>query len=510
MCENMFGKGATDVFLHTGGIVLLCSFEDQLLATKFKAETCGQRVRNRGPLLSAVTYTLFAVATIFTIARALSRSPKLGGVGLGSDDCTAFVSYILLIAMTASDWFAIHYGQGRYIYTLSVDSVSLFLMWFYISNTLYSVAIFLTKISLVLLYLRTWSKPKGGSSRFHTAYLVSLVGLSTTMIAFTIVCIAQCQPISYIWTFVKGGTGTCIDRTAWLWGLSSADIGWNLIVILLPISQLLMLKVSGHKKLGICLVFLVGLVVIVCSFVRLKYISGFTTHKNFTYFYSYIGLWNSIEVNLSQVCCCMPASIGLARQASTYLHHVRHHESRPESPLGATVVSGTQFEIFDPPSTIGATVDVEKYSTSQSSSANRSKSQDSAPSPVVPLQPGQRSPPTPSPPPKHPSRAFVTTHHDVSRSRDVPDILYHDHFNDVHLEVIDPPESPIRAQLRYIDRNMVPHDVELQGEYRRPSTPRPSASRPPSRRAMRYSPRTMSPDLVPFAKAKPSWDTLRE
>lgn len=246
-----------------------CSFEDQLLATKFKAETCGQRVRNRGPLLSAVTYTLFAVATVFTIARALSRSPKLVGVGFGSDDCTAFVSYILLIAMTAGDWFAIHYGQGRYIYTLSVDAASLFLMvseaisterkwnrtnsslqWFYISNTLYSVAIFLTKISLVLLYLRTWSKPKGGSSRFHTACLVSLVGLSTTMIAFTIVCIAQCQPISYIWTFVKGGTGTCIDRTAWLWGLSSADIGWNLIVILLPISQLLMLKVSGHKKLG--------------------------------------------------------------------------------------------------------------------------------------------------------------------------------------------------------------------------------------------------------------------
>lgn len=259
----------------------------------------------------------------------------------------------------------------------------------------------------------------------------------------------------------------------------------------------------------ICLVFLVGLVVTICSFVRLKYIPGFTTHKNFTYFYSYIGLWSSIEVYLSQVCCCMPAMAGLVRRTWSYLNNFWHGDQRLKSPQGATIVPGTQFNIFDSPTT-GATDDIEQYSTSNSSSANRSKSQDSAPSPVIPLQPGQRSPPPPSPPPKHPSRAFITTHHNVNGIDGLPDILYHDHLNNVRLEVTDPPESPIRAQLRYIDRNMIPHDVELRGEYRRPSTPRPSGSRPPSRRAKRSFPRTMSPDLVPFAREKPSRDTLKE
>ena len=65
-----------------------CSFDDQLAAMRFQAETCGQSTRNRGPLLSAVTYTLFGVSTIFTIARALSRWPKFGGAGFGWDDGT--------------------------------------------------------------------------------------------------------------------------------------------------------------------------------------------------------------------------------------------------------------------------------------------------------------------------------------------------------------------------------------------------------------------------------------
>lgn len=235
----------------------------------------------------------------------------------------------------------------------------------------------------------------------------------------------------------------------------------------------------------------------------MKYIPGFTTHQNFTYFYSYIGLWSSIEAYLSQVCCCMPAMTGYVRRSWPCIHKSRHSSTLPTSSEGATVVPGTQFAMFDPPSTAGASEDVEKYSTSRHSSTN--KSQDSAPSPVIALQPGQRSPLTP--PPKHPSRQyFVTTHHDVSDTRGAPDILFHDHANEVRLEVTDSPESLVRAQLRYIDRDQNYHDVELQGEYpRRPATPRPS-----SKCAMRSFPRTLSPDLVPFAREKPSWDQLRE
>lgn len=123
-CESEQIETSMSACLEDSG----CSFDDQLAAMKFQAETCGERTRDRGPLLSGVTYTLFGVATLFTIARAISRWPKFGGAGFGLDDYTAFVAYTLLTAMTAGNWFAIHCGKGRYIYTLSANSVSLFLM----------------------------------------------------------------------------------------------------------------------------------------------------------------------------------------------------------------------------------------------------------------------------------------------------------------------------------------------------------------------------------------------
>lgn len=46
---------------------------------------------------------------------------------------------------------------------------------------------------------------------------------------------------------------------------------------------------------------------IAISAVRLKYLGGFTTETNVTWYYSYIGLYSSIEVYLSQICCCVPA-----------------------------------------------------------------------------------------------------------------------------------------------------------------------------------------------------------
>lgn len=134
--ENTFSQCATHVCLYAGEALFLrrrpgrqldvrllarigLLFDNQLAAMRFKAEACGQRGRNKGSLLGAVTYTPFGISTVFTVARALSRTPQFGGAGFGWDNHTALVAYVLLTGMTAGDWFAIHYGKGRYIYTQS-------------------------------------------------------------------------------------------------------------------------------------------------------------------------------------------------------------------------------------------------------------------------------------------------------------------------------------------------------------------------------------------------------
>lgn len=60
---------------------------DALSGLKFQALTCNYRMdRNVGPLTSGTAYAMFGLASVFLLARFLSRWPRLRGAGLSWDD----------------------------------------------------------------------------------------------------------------------------------------------------------------------------------------------------------------------------------------------------------------------------------------------------------------------------------------------------------------------------------------------------------------------------------------
>ncbi|KXS96224.1 hypothetical protein AC578_9631 [Pseudocercospora eumusae] len=462
-----------------------CSFADQLEAKKLQTSTCNVPVRDRGTLLTAVAYTLFGIAAVFTIFRCLSRWSKLDGAGFSWDDLVAVICLAPLTVMTAGDYFAIHYGKGRDIWGLTATDVEHFSMWFYIFNNMYTFVVFGTKISLVLLYLRIWH----ARDTFRNLCWLILVLLTSALVAFQVVAIVQCIPIASQWRrFVDPNTqGSCIDRQAWAWALAGAEIGFNVLVILLPIRKLLKMKVSWPKRLGIFSVFLVGLAVTAMSIVRAFYTHGFTTNQNFTYYYSYIGLYSSIEAYLSQVCCCMPATASLVRRcwhkttskpptgskrSSRELNNTPFRSASREPTIDSAAIFNGVTPTQDPEKSHIDTTDPDpvKASDEYTSSAH-----ESADSPIVqrtshnsrhqPEQAQQRSF-------EATRRSFRTTQ-TTSTCQRTPDILYHDHQNQVRLEIHDPPREPVKATLTYLDRFDGKHDVELQG---RPQTS-PSSSR---------------------------------
>lgn len=72
------------------------------------------------------------------------------------------------------------------------------LQYFYINQYLYQAVIALTKISIVLLYLRIF--PYTVSQRFSYISWTLIAGLLAYGIGFIIYCGFQCTPISYVWT----------------------------------------------------------------------------------------------------------------------------------------------------------------------------------------------------------------------------------------------------------------------------------------------------------------------
>lgn len=190
---------------------------------------------------------------------------------------------------------------------------------FYAGEPLYVAVVFGTKVSLVLLYLRIWSKD---SRNLNMACWIVIGLLTALFISFEFATIFQCIPISYNWRSLIDRTakGSCTDRQAQIYSQAAFNIFFDVLVLLLPVPSLLKLNISWMKKLGVGIVFAVGIVVTICSIVRLTYLSKYSDSTNVTWNYTYIGLWSLLEVHLSVVCVCVPAAAGLFYRTWRHVH----------------------------------------------------------------------------------------------------------------------------------------------------------------------------------------------
>jgi hypothetical protein len=125
---------------------------------------------------------------------------------------------------------------------------------FYFTELLYLAAIGLTKISILLFYLRIFPDWK---MRRAIYAMIGLCGLYS--VVFVTVTALQCIPVSMAWKKWDGEHhGKCLDLNADGWASASLNIILDLIVIVLPMKQLTALNMGWQRKLGVIVMFLGG------------------------------------------------------------------------------------------------------------------------------------------------------------------------------------------------------------------------------------------------------------
>lgn len=87
-------------------------------------------------------------------------------------------------------------GLGRDQWTVPFEDITLILKLFFIFITFYVATVWLTKLSILLLYLRLFP-----DTRLRLIAKTGIVLCSIICFAFTVVCLLQCSPISFAWTF---------------------------------------------------------------------------------------------------------------------------------------------------------------------------------------------------------------------------------------------------------------------------------------------------------------------
>jgi hypothetical protein len=122
----------------------------------------------------------------------------------------------------------------------------------YVDESLYLAIILLTKVSLLLFYLRIF--PRRG---FQNITRLVLVFVICSGIVILFLQIFQCLPVAYNWD-KSISDGRCLNVNALTYTHAGISIFQDIVILVLPISELATLKLGRQQKLGLFFVFQVG------------------------------------------------------------------------------------------------------------------------------------------------------------------------------------------------------------------------------------------------------------
>lgn len=141
---------------------------------------------------------------------------------------------------------------------------------------LYTLTLGLIKTSILFLYLRLFLDPKFRRTVWATqAFNLLLVG------SFIISDFLQCEPIHYFWQFWDGEhSGRCFNINALAWAHSALNIALDFWMLYLPATQVWSLQMKTRKKIGVILMFGIGILWVPCCSPRITrfYDLGVTDH----------------------------------------------------------------------------------------------------------------------------------------------------------------------------------------------------------------------------------------
>ncbi|KAH6972889.1 hypothetical protein BKA56DRAFT_691503 [Ilyonectria sp. MPI-CAGE-AT-0026] len=280
-----------------------CTVRESLLVQSYSKHACGAPSRDRSTLVWVVGVVFLVLGLLSFAFRVMARF-FLGTHTWGPDDWVMLLAVAMMIPLNAIS-FPISRMLGKDIWNLHPDDITDFLYLFFWDELLYLGALPVTKISILLFYLKIFP-----NREIRIACWV-LIGLNVGyFIAFELVSIFQCSPIEGAWrAWDKEFPAKCNNINMQGWMAAVFNIVLDLGTLILPLRELIRLNLSVRKKVQIMAMFSVGFFV-----VRLRSLASYATTHNVTQDYVEVGYWSTIEVPVGIICACMPAIRSLFSQ----------------------------------------------------------------------------------------------------------------------------------------------------------------------------------------------------
>jgi hypothetical protein len=129
---------------------------------------------------------------------------------------------------------------------------------YYFGEILYYVCVAVTKIAILLLYIRIAA---GNTLRTLIKIMMAFTVLSA--LGCVLASIFQCTPIHKAWAVSPNVLGKCINVSALFYAQAGLDIVQDCIIYVLPMRMLYQIQIPRRQKIALMFVFAIGGFVVV-------------------------------------------------------------------------------------------------------------------------------------------------------------------------------------------------------------------------------------------------------
>lgn len=189
------------------------------------------------------------------------------------------------------------HGLGLHIEDVSDSDFESFLILQFVAALTYIWAFVLIKLSFAVFYLRVI--PTSGFRRLN--YIIIAILAAQGVEETFVVCFA-CRPIYKFWR--PAVDGTCLNLLNFYYISFGIKLATDIVLFLEPIPTLLRLKLPWVKRIGLVVMFSLGLLTCIISIIRATYLND--TSNDVTWRLVDPIDWSTAEVCSLIICACIP------------------------------------------------------------------------------------------------------------------------------------------------------------------------------------------------------------
>ncbi|KDN69270.1 hypothetical protein CSUB01_09322 [Colletotrichum sublineola] len=242
-----------------------------------------------------------AIATAFVCMRFYTRARILRTIEW--EDWTILASLMFALATSGGMIIQLKFGLGQHLY-YAWPSYPSYIEAGTFTNLLYSISLTLTKISILLLYIRVFAYDL---VCLLAKIMLGIVAVSHTWIIASI--LTTCIPLSAVWNYDPLAPPVYCHPIAVFWGNACLHLFTDFLIFLLPLPVISSMRLPRRQKLGLYSVFSLAFLVCAISIVRLVRLfhTDETMEQVLDVTWSAVGIANltCIEVHAAIVTACL-------------------------------------------------------------------------------------------------------------------------------------------------------------------------------------------------------------